>query len=93
MNDKIWVILLLVLLIPLKVYSDYMEPTEIHMERAIVLEVEEGENIEEIEGLLGQVQYVKLQILSGKFKGQIFEVENNLSNNMAYDIVVKKGIG
>ncbi|GMG95182.1 YibE/F family protein [Tepidimicrobium xylanilyticum] len=91
MNDKIWVILLLVLLIPLKVYSDYMEPTEIHMERAIVLEVEEGENIEEIEGLLGQVQYVKLQILSGKFKGQIFEVENNLSNNMAYDIVVKEG--
>ncbi|MCF6462363.1 YibE/F family protein [Clostridium sp. Cult1] len=91
MNNKIWIILLLLILIPFNVQGEYMEPVNTYMERAIVLEVEEGEEIEEVEGILTQVQHVKLEIISGKYKGQIFETENHLSDNMAYDIVVKKG--
>ncbi len=91
MKKGIWIFLLLILLLPLKAQGEYMEPTEIHMERAVVLEVEEGEKIEEVEGITAQVQYVRVEILSGKFKGQTVQVENHLSHNMAYDIPVKAG--
>ncbi|CCQ97523.1 YibE/F family protein [[Clostridium] ultunense Esp] len=91
MKNNLWIVLLLVVLIPSNVHGEYMEPVDTYMERAIVLEVEEGEVIEEVEGILTQVQYVKLEIISGKYKGKIFETENHLSDNIAYDIVVKKG--
>lgn len=38
----------------------------------------------------GQIQPVTLEILSGEYKGQIFEVENGLSENEAYNILVEK---
>src|SRR5699024_3995491 len=34
---------------------------------------------------------VKIEILSGEHKGDIVDVENNLSDNEAYNIFVKKG--
>ena len=91
MKNKVWIFLLLFLLVPLKAQGEYLEPTEIHMERAIVLEVEEGEGTEDMGGMPIKVQYVTLEILSGKFKGKVFDTENHLSNNFAYDISVKEG--
>ncbi|HSH34909.1 YibE/F family protein [Schnuerera sp.] len=91
MKNKIWIVLLLIILIPLNVYGEFLEPVDTYMERALILEAEEGEIVEEIEGMLSQVQYVKLKIISGKYKDQIFDVENHLSNNLAYDILVKEG--
>ncbi len=39
----------------------------------------------------GQIQPVTLEITSGDYKGEIFEVENGLSENIAYNILVEKG--
>ncbi|KNF10004.1 YibE/F family protein [Gottschalkia purinilytica] len=38
-----------------------------------------------------ETQVVKVKVLSGKFKGEEFVIENNLSGNPSYDIKVKKG--
>ncbi len=39
----------------------------------------------------GQIQDVLVEILSGKYKGEIIEIENALSDNEAYNIIVEKG--
>lgn len=38
-----------------------------------------------------QIQYVMLKITSGKYKDEVVEIENGLSNNEIYDIIVKPG--
>ena len=88
---KIICILLLIVLFPLNTYGEFLEPVESHMERAIVLEVENEEEKEISDGFVSQTQYVKLKILSGKYKDEIFEIENELSDNIAYNIEVKPG--
>lgn len=39
----------------------------------------------------GQIQDVRVKILSGKYKDQVFNIENALSDNQAYNIIVQKG--
>ncbi|ABR49391.1 YibE/F family protein [Alkaliphilus metalliredigens QYMF] len=61
------------------------------IERAKILEVEEVE-----EGYKEEVDFfdstiVKLEILSGDYKGQEFEILHSLSGNLAYDIDVSPG--
>ena len=91
MKRFICIVLLLMILFPTNVFGEFLEPEETHMERAIVLEVEDGEDDEISEGFVSRTQYVKLKILSGKYKGEIFEIENDLSDNIAYNIEVKPG--
>ena len=91
MKRFICIVLLLMILFPTNVFGEFLEPEETHMERAIVLEVEDGEDDEISEGFVSRTQYVKLKILSGKYKGKIFEIENDLSDNIAYNIEVKAG--
>jgi len=66
--------------------SEFISTTE----RGTVLEADEPL---EDEALLmdGRVQNVKLRIDSGNYKGEVIEIQNTLSNNEVYDIVVKSG--
>lgn len=91
MKKTICILILLIVLFPLNIHGEYLEPENSYMERAIVLEVVDGEETEVSEGFVSSVQYVKLKILSGKYKGEIFEIENDLSDNVAYNIEVKEG--
>lgn len=91
MKKALWIIILILLISPLSAYGEIEEPINSYTERAIVLEVEEGLAEEHMEGVTTEVQHVKLKIISGEFKGEIFETENYLSDNFAYNIVVKKG--
>jgi len=58
-------------------------------EKALILDVfEEGElGNENIE----KVQFVELKLLSGKYKGQTFNIQNVMSGHPVYDIPVKAG--
>lgn len=82
-----WVIIILLLTSSLVFGEEYIEPL---IEKAKVLEasdIEENENI--YEGI--STQKVTIEIISGKYKGDIREVENHLTENTAYNIPVKKG--
>lgn len=90
MKKFMW-ILLLIIIFPLNAYGEFLEPTAVHMDKAVVLEVENDEVREISEGFVSQTQYVKLKALAGKYKDRIFEIENELSDNVAYNIEVKPG--
>lgn len=86
---KILFIIAVVLIFSLTfVYGEeYVEPLD---EKAIVLEAGESETSEDLyEGLM--LQKVLIKITSGKYKDEIMEIENHLSDNEAYDIMVEKG--
>ena len=58
--------------------------------RAVVLEASEAGNREDLyENIM--VQDVKIEITSGKYKGEVREIENHLSDNSAYNLLVEKG--
>lgn len=91
MKRNLLLIILLLLVSPLNIYGEKLEPINSYTERAIVLEVENRQETAEVEGMPEQFQYVKLKVISGKNKGDIFETENHLSDNIAYDIAVEEG--
>lgn len=69
--------------------DEYIEPL---IEKAKVIKATDPENSENIyEGTVTQI--VTIEITSGKYKGEIREVENHLTENVAYNIPVKKGGG
>lgn len=68
--------------------EDYVEPV---VEKAVILEAGEINEIDDSEDIFGQVQMVKLKVISGEYKDKIFEVENGLSGNPSFDVIVKKG--
>jgi len=68
--------------------NDDEEILEGQTEAAVILEAEE---VSQPTDLFMQEQHVKLKITSGKFKGEVFELQNQLSGNLFYDIVVKSG--
>lgn len=72
------------------VYGEELEEVTFLTEKARVLEIIGLEEIGE-DHFDGQIQHVEVEILSGKYKGQTFHVENGLSDNVAYNILVKKG--
>ncbi len=81
-------ILILITFFPnIRVYGD--EEYKVLDAKAIVSEIikeSEGTN-ENIEG----IQYVKLKILSGKYKGKVVDIQNTLSGNKVFDLPVKEG--
>ncbi|OPJ57079.1 YibE/F family protein [Alkalithermobacter paradoxus] len=87
MLKKIIVLILMLVLNNTATYG--YEEIENFTERAIVVEVS-NEN-EKIYDNFITVQNVRLKILSGKYKGQYFDVKNNLTGNPAYDIEVDEG--
>lgn len=84
---------LLILIITVLIFTsttvsaeEYIEPM---IEKAIVIEAGKRTTSEDLyEGIT--YQDVQLKITSGKYKGEIFNIENHLSDNEAYNFFVKK---
>ena len=72
------------------VYGEEFEEIPYLTEKAKIIEIIGIEETDE-EYFEVQIQHVEVEILSGKYKGQRFYVENGLSENAAYNIEVKKG--
>lgn len=85
------IFLILILTTSIVFAEEYEEPLqEPLMEKGKVLEAGEAKSAE---GLYEEfkMQEVKVEIVSGKYKGQIIDIENHLSDNVAYNIFVEKG--
>ncbi len=93
MKKKIVLVMILVIFSMGAVLAESVEPiSEVSFltERARVLEV--GPLIDTGgEFYKSQMQSVTLEITSGDYKGEIFEVDNNLAENIAYNIIVEEG--
>ena len=93
MKKKIGLVLIIMIFSMGAVLAENSEPiAEVSFltEKARVLEV--GPLVETGgEFYKGQVQAVTLEITSGDYKGEIFEVDNNLAENVAYNIIVEEG--
>lgn len=79
--------ILILLLFSLQTYGE--EAITSNYEKALILEVMENQvtdndNIE-------STQYVELEVLGGKYKGEVFNIENVQSGHPVYDIPVEKG--
>lgn len=84
----IWVLLALFLtMIPVGVFA---EEGMVVVEKGLVVETYEWEDMGG-EFYEGYIQPVDIKVLDGKYKGQIFRVENGIPDNSAYALVVKKG--
>lgn len=83
-------IVLLTLLTSISIIFGEEEFPEPLMEKARVLEAGESEYGEDLYSEF-QMQEVKVEILSGKYKGTVLNIENHLPDNEAYSIFVKKG--
>ncbi|NLC04051.1 MAG: YibE/F family protein [Tissierellia bacterium] len=89
------ILFLLVLVLALLIFTstlvyadeDYIEPLT---EKAIILEVGEILTNDQSSGFI-QTQNVKLKIISGKYKGEVRDIENHLSDNVVYNIIVEEG--
>ncbi|QXM06832.1 YibE/F family protein [Crassaminicella indica] len=71
---------------PLNVYEDYTSYTE----TGVVLEASKAKIVQEYGDFKEKEQHVKLKITSGKYKGKVLEIENNIPCNSAFAIEVKK---
>ncbi len=91
MKKIIFILTLFLMFSYISVYAEEeIEETAYLTEKAIVLEAGEVEgNSDDIFG--EQFQEVKLKVTSGKYKDELFDIQNDLSSNVVYDIVVDKG--
>jgi uncharacterized membrane protein len=83
------ILALILLIFAIFSFYAYGEEDITTFEKALVLQVVNDENISD-ENING-VQFVELKILTGKYKGKTFNIENVLSDHPVYDIPVKKG--
>lgn len=90
MKKFIYALLVIIIFSSGIVYGEELEEDLYLTEKAKVLEIIEIEEVGE-DNFNGQIQHVEVEILSGKYKGQRFHVENGLSDNVAYNILVEKG--
>lgn len=71
---------------------DAQEPAvEAIDERAVVREAEMNPARDEEFGMGSSIQEVTLEVTSGEFEGEVFEVDNILMGNPVFDIVVEEG--
>ncbi len=82
------VVFILICLINIYAESEITEESYVEMETAIVLEVSDVIIDDES---IGEYQNVKLKITSGKHKNEIFDVENYLTSNIAFNIFAEEG--
>lgn len=70
-------------------FTSFANEEDMQTEKAKVLSVQE----EQVEGEFGvnSIQHVKLEILTGQYKGDIVESDNLLEGDSVYDIPVKEG--
>ena len=92
MKKTLYLMILLIFILSFNiVYSESYEEPEIHMETGVVIEAGKVQDEGEVEGYSLQYQDVKLKITSGKYKNKVVDIENHLSDNTFYNIIVKKG--
>ncbi|MCR2043305.1 YibE/F family protein [Anaerosalibacter massiliensis] len=92
MKKTLYLTVLLIFILSFNiVYSESYEEPEIHMETGVVIEAGKVQDEGEVEGYSLQYQDVKLKITSGKYKNKVVDIENHLSDNTFYNIIVKKG--
>lgn len=76
-------------------YNNQNDVVEMETVKGKVLEVISETGMEDAELDEGQFNYatqvVRVKILKGKYRGEEFIIENNLSNNLVYDIKVQAG--
>ncbi|SKC79743.1 YibE/F family protein [Maledivibacter halophilus] len=82
------ILILTILILAVFSFSVYAEDELETYEKALILEVLQEETSGEI---IDTVQFVKLKVLTGKYKDQTFNVENVQSGHPIYDIPVKEG--
>lgn len=88
MKRILFIIIAVLMLLSSFVYGEeYAEPLT---EEALVLEASEPQGSEDLYEDI-TMQKVTIEITSGKYKGDVREVENHLSENVAYNILVEKG--
>ena len=90
MKKVIYALIIMIIFASGLVYGEEFEEVPYLTEKAKVLEIIGLEEIGD-EYFDGMIQHVEVEILSGKYKGRRFNVENGLSDNVAYNIEVKKG--
>lgn len=85
-------VLLSVFIIFLTVFSPVIAGELLHSERGVVTQVEyvDTNDITNDENIHTH-QNAEIKLLSGKFKGEKIIVENQLTSNPAYDIILKRG--
>lgn len=79
--------LLIFLLFSFSVYGEDEIPS--FYERALILDTLDGEHVDNEN--IDSIQYVELEVLTGKYKGETFNIENVISGHPVYDIPVKPG--
>ena len=90
MKKNIFILLGIILLVTPFATGQEMEDFESMDAKAIILEVED-EIIDDLDGMIDEVQNIKMKILDGKYKDEIFLSQNYISSNMAYNIHVEPG--
>lgn len=91
MKKIIFILSLIMIFSSIIVYGEEnFEEVPYLTEKAIVIEAGPIED-SVYEDFECKTQQVKAKVTSGKYKGEIFEIQNDLSNNDVYDIIVKKG--
>lgn len=90
MKKKIIILFVILLLVSSFVYGEDEDDFEMLDAKAVILTVKD-EAVEGMDGLIEEVQNIELEILSGKYKGEVFKSLNYISHNMAYNIFVEPG--
>lgn len=92
------IILVILFLLPTLAFAS--EPSgsdeiKTFIERGKILEIVTDVDLEELyssnNGFEVRSQVVRVKVLTGKYKDEVFLIENNLSGNKAFDIYVQKG--
>lgn len=91
MKKTIFILALIMTFSSLVAYGEE-EPEEIPYltEKAVIIEAGPVEDILDNDFDM-KSQQVKAKVISGKYKGELFDIQNDLSNNDVYDIIVEKG--
>lgn len=79
----------LIFIVNSSVSAEVSEEYSSFNERALILEVEQVD--ETYNDFINIIQYVQLEVLSGDYEGDIIDIENVLSGNPAYDVLVEPG--
>ncbi len=89
MNRNLFTLILVLIFLTSGILAFSQGEYVVYDEKAVVLEViNEDDNINEN---LEMIQYVKIKMLTGKYKDEIYDIENAQSGNPIFDIPVKAG--
>ncbi|WP_053954833.1 YibE/F family protein [Inediibacterium massiliense] len=71
--------------------QDVNEEIPSSTENAVILDCSKIQKVKISEGYTEAYQYVKLKVMSGKYKGKIYEIDHSIPDNSTFAIPVKVG--